>query len=64
VPEQKICYYTIHRDATGEKRVRFGTSCRREAQIDVGLAQWERICLLIASNGCRLVKINGTPHDR
>lgn len=62
MPEQQVCYYAIHSNEAGEKRVRFGVSRRKEAQIETSLATWQKISALIAKNGCRLIKIkaNGT----
>ena len=59
---QRICYYRVGKAKTGERRVRFGVSRRREAQVDTSLATWQRISVLIIGDGYRLVEIkaNGT----
>ncbi len=60
--QQRTCYYAVYRNGEGEKRVSFGLSRRREAQIETSLDTWEKISDLITGDGCRLVKVsaNGT----
>ena len=62
--QDKTCYYAIRVDKAGEKRVRFGASRRKDAQIETCLATWSKIAVLLAKNGCRLVEIGPNGRTR